>query len=487
MAKPIIRYEYRGALASVLGDSRNGITDAEWTALADETSAIVRRIEKQRAATPYRDVPRRQSLSQLGAVLKSAARKQGAYDDFVVLGIGGSALGLTCLKTALLPPYWNLLSKRKRGGRPRLWVMDNVDPAEFAAMMGCIDTRRTLFNIISKSGETAETVSQFLIALELVQECLGKDWKKHVVLTTDKKKGLLRPVVKAMGLESFIVPDGLGGRFSVMSPVGLFPAAMLGMDVKGLLEGARQMDLACKSTDFDANPAAQGAAVQIGLYRKGKPLSVMMPYAAALKDVADWYCQLWAESLGKIRKTRTAAGKEKLEYVGPTPIKALGVTDQHSQVQLYREGPADKVFTLLSVEDFGCTLPLPDAPKSLRGLEYLAGHSMKELMKAEETATFWALVDVSKRPTTKIVLPQVDARTVGALLYMLMVQTSIAGEMLGINTYNQPGVEAGKQATMALMGKEGALDPSKKGLPANLTTYARVRDAVDDFLVRVKG
>ena len=413
-----IQFKYQGALASAVGDA-DGLTPKEWKALQKETTALVRIVNKKRPETPWRDLPAKKSLSQLDAVLASARAKRGKFDDIVVLGIGGSALGLTALKTALRPPYWNLLTPRGRGGAPRLWVMDNVDPDEFRAMTECIDPHRTLFNVISKSGETAETMSQFLVALELVQECVGKNWRKHFVITTDASKGILRPVADAEGIESFIVPDGVGGRFSVLSPVGLFPAAMIGMDVRGLLAGAAAADKFCSSTAFAANLAAQGAAVQIGLYRKGKPMSVMMPYAAALKDVADWFRQLWAESLGKMRPDGT--------FVGPTPIKALGVTDQHSQVQLYREGPNNKVFTILSVEKFGCTLPLPDAPESLEGLDYLEGHSMKELLKTEERATAWALAVLSKRPTTRFVLPGAMPRAVGSLLYTLMVQTSVAG------------------------------------------------------------
>jgi len=469
MPKSDIRFDFRGALAAAVGQD-DGLTDVEWSDLQKETAAIAGRLHGERAATPYRDLPTKKKLSQVDAILRSVARNRGKFDDVVVLGIGGSALGLTALKTALRPPFWNMLSERGRKRMPRLWVMDNVDPDEFTAMLELIDPHRTLFHVISKSGETAETMSQFLIALDLLKDCVGAGWKKHLVVTTDAKTGILRPFVEAEGLESFTVPDGVGGRFSVLSPVGLFGAAMVGIDVKALLAGAAAMDKRCASTDFAANPAAQGAAVQIGLYRKGKHLSVMMPYAATLKDMADWYRQLWAESLGKTRPDGT--------LVGPTPIKALGVTDQHSQVQLYREGPNDKVFTILAVERFAMEVPLPDAPPSLKGLEYLEGHTMRELLGAEEKATAWALV-LSKRPTVRIVLPEVAPRTVGGLLQMLMVQTSIAGEMLGASTYNQPGVEAGKQATLALMGKSGAIaDPTKKGLPAEFGTYEALRKAI---------
>ncbi|MCX5655699.1 MAG: glucose-6-phosphate isomerase [Planctomycetota bacterium] len=472
MPEAEIQFKYQGALASVVGDA-DGLAPSEWKDLQRETTAIVRVINKKRNETPWRDLPTKRQLSQLDAVLASARSKRGKFDDLVILGIGGSALGLTALKTALRPPYWNLLSPRLRGGCPRLWVMDNVDPDEFAAMTELIDPHRTLFNVSSKSGETAETMSQFLVALELVQECVGKNWRKHFVLTTDAHKGILRPMVDAEGMESFVVPDGVGGRFSILSPVGLFGAAMIGIDVKGLLAGAAAADKFCSSTAFAANLAAQGAAVQIGLCRKGKVMTVMMPYSAALKDVADWFRQLWAESLGKIQPDGT--------FVGQTPIKALGVTDQHSQVQLYREVPNDKVFTILSVEKFGCQLPLPDAPKILKGLDYLKGHSMKELLKAEEQATAWALAAVSKRPTVRFTLPAVTPRAVGALLYTLMVQTSVAGEMLGINTYNQPGVETGKEATRALMGKTGPIEGlAKSGLPAEFKTYEILRNRIED-------
>jgi len=470
MKRDEIRFEFRGALAETVGDE-HGLTPNEWADLARETSAIVGRLNASRAKTPYRDLPARPALSGCAEVAASARAKEGEFDDLVVLGIGGSALGLTALATALCPPYWNLLPAEKRGGRPRLWVMDNVDPAQFAAALDLVDPERTLVNVISKSGETAETMSQFLVALDLLEDCVGAAWKKHLVVTTDAKRGILRPFVRAEGLESFAVPDGVCGRFSVLSPVGLFGAAMIGIDIEALLAGAAAMDKQCSEADAARNPAAQGAAVQIGLYRKGKVMSVLMPYAAALKDVADWFRQLWAESLGKTRPDGS--------QVGPTPIKALGATDQHSQVQLYREGPNDKVFTLLAVGDYGAEVPIPEPPRSVKGLDYLAGRTMKELLQAEERATLWAL-GLSKRPATRIVLPRVTPETVGQLLYMLEVQTSVAGEMLGASTYNQPGVEAGKEAARALMGAEGTIeDPAAKGLPPDAASYADLRKRIE--------
>ena len=472
MAKNEIRFDMRNATAAVVGKA-DGLTPAELKTLGSEASRAVQRVNDTRAKTPFRDLPTNPENSQVDAVLKSVKKKKGRFDDLVILGIGGSALGLTALKTALRLPYWNQQPAHKRRGRPRLWVMDNVDPAEFAALLDLVDVERTLFNVISKSGDTAETMTQFLMVLDVMKDCIGKRWRKNLVITTGLGKSTLRDYLNGeKGIDSFIVPNNVGGRFSVLSPVGLFPAAMIGIDVEALLAGAAAMDKRCTTTAFAANPAAQGAAVQIGLYRRGKPLSVMMPYAAALKDVADWYRQLWAESLGKIRKDDGA-------FVGPTPIKALGVTDQHSQVQLYREGPNDKVFTILSVEDFGHKNKIPAGPEGLGGIDYLVGRTMARLYKAEEQATIWALSSVSKRPVTKIVLPEVTPFTVGQLLQMLMIQTSIAGEMLdlGEDTYLQPGVEAAKEATRALMGKNGPVQKPEV-LPKDCSTYKVLRERI---------
>ncbi|HOI56589.1 MAG TPA: glucose-6-phosphate isomerase, partial [Phycisphaerae bacterium] len=381
-------------------------------------------------------------------IAASVARKRGRFDNVVVLGIGGSALGATAIYTACAKPYASLLDKKQRKS-PRLFVMDNIDPAQFAAMLETIDPARSLFVPISKSGSTAETMAQFMICRELLKKRLGAKYARNVVAITDQAKGYLRPIAEQEGYETFPVPDGVGGRFSVLSPVGLFPLAMVGIDIKALLEGAAAMDRRCETPRLRENPAFLSAAIQYLCYQRGKPMSVMMPYSQALRDVADWYRQLWAESLGKIR-TRGS----KSECVGPTPIKALGVTDQHSQVQLYREGPNDKVFTLLAVGDFGCDIAIPKAFGDVEGCGYLGGHTMGELMDAERRATTFALTK-SQRPNVTITLPVVNEYTVGQLLYMLMVQTSFAGELLGINTYDQPGVEEGKIATYALMGRKG--------------------------------
>jgi len=251
-------------------------------------------------------------------------------------------------------------------------------------------------------------------------------------------------------LTSFPIPLNVGGRFSVFSPVGLFPAAMLGMDLNAMVEGCAAMDARCSRPDLGENPAYRRAAIQYLMdTAKGKVMSVMMPYADALRDVADWYRQLWAESLGK----RLSLDGEEV-HAGQTPIKALGATDQHSQVQLYREGPNNKVFTVLEVGNFGKTLRIPDTLPQVEGLEYLRGKTMNKLMAAELRGTLDAL-KASQRPVMRVTLPRVDAYSVAQLLYMLEVETAMAGRLYNVNTFDQPGVEEGKKIARRLMGGEG--------------------------------
>ena len=270
----------------------------------------------------------------------------GVCENFVVLGIGGSALGNIALQTALNPYMYNL-DQAQRKGCPRLFVFDNVDPAQFASFLDWLDGKldKTIFNVISKSGRTAETASQFMtIRQKLIDRLGATGYKERIIATTDAKEGTMRKIADESGYRTLQVPDGVGGRFSILSPVGLLSAAVCGIDIDALLAGAAEMDKRVSSTDFYNNPAAINAAINRHYYERGKKISVMMPYSYALKDFADWYRQLWAESLGK---SENLAGSKV--HIGPTPVKALGTTDQHSQVQLYREGPNDKLFTFLKV------------------------------------------------------------------------------------------------------------------------------------------
>lgn len=448
-----IKVDITRAKSSAVG-KEHGITPAELREIEPRVLAAHKILRSERRNAVYGFYDLYKNKAAFKAVKNTAAHfAKFNYENFVVLGIGGSALGITALHTALRPAYHNMMTAAERKGLPRLFVMDNIDPDTFSAMMRLCPPEKTLYNVISKSGGTAETISQLMIVVNALETALGeKAVKDHLVVTTSPKgkdapKSLLHPVADAYTLASFEIPLNVGGRFSVFSPVGMFPAAMLGMDLDAMVAGCAAMDKQCSKGALMENPAYLRAAVQYLMdTKKGKCMSVMMPYADGLRDVADWYRQLWAESLGK----RMSLDDEAV-YAGQTPIKALGATDQHSQVQLYREGPNDKIFNILEVGRFATSLRIPDVLQQVEGLEYLRGATMNKLMAAELRGTLDALKK-SGRPAIRIVLPQLNGYTLAQVLYMLEVETAMAGRLYNVNTFDQPGVEEGKQIARKLMG-----------------------------------
>jgi glucose-6-phosphate isomerase len=425
--------------------AEHGLSEQELDQAADQARQAIQVVQQRRQGGDLRwmELP----YADTGDIEQLAAELRDQFENFVVLGIGGSALGNIALNTALNGPFYNVLSDRKT---PRLFVLDNSDPEFNAGLLDVVDPAKTVFNVITKSGSTGETLSSFLFFRDAVQKAVGGDKiKDHFVLTTDPAKGPLRDLVNREGFRSLPVPEGVGGRFSVLSPVGLLSAAVTGIDIKQVLAGAAYADELTREADPWRNPAAMGALVQYLLYGKGVDIVVMMPYAQRLKDVADWFAQLWAESLGK-KHNRAGA----IVNVGPTPVKALGATDQHSQVQLYVEGPFNKLVNFLRVEQFAEQGSLPAGYTDMDAFAYLTGHSFAELINAEQEATAIALTEAGK-PSMTHILPQINAFTVGQLLYLLEVQTAIAGELFGIDAFDQPGVEAGKIATYALLGRSG--------------------------------
>ena len=382
-------------------------------------------------------------------VKEFAAMVDGRFDNVLVLGIGGSALGAKALSEALLKPYWNLLDKEKRENLPRIFFLDNIDPDEVSALLDLLDLKKTLVNVITKSGSTAETMSQFMIIKDKMYELLGDDYRKNIVATTDKQAGILRQLANEEGYKTFVVPDDVGGRFSVFSAVGLVPLALVGIDIDEIIKGIKIMDLALKNTDINKNIAAQNALIHYLLdVEKGKNISVMMPYSSRLRYVSDWYTQLWAESLGK----ELDRNGNKINN-NPTPIKALGTTDQHSQIQLYNEGKNDKVITFIRVDEFDNELTIPNIFE-YTGLNYLGGKTLNRLINAEADSTMVALCDY-KRPNITIHLPKINEYYLAQLFYLFEMQTAIIGELYNINAFNQPGVEQAKNYTYALMGRVG--------------------------------
>ena len=447
----MIKFNYQNTDEKVIGNENGLNIQAEFDSYKDRIAGIIADLNKRK------DKPGQwlqwmnlgYNEETLWYVKEYASMVQGRFENILVLGIGGSALGGQAVTEALLKPFWNLLTPEQRDGLPRIFFLDNIDPDTISGLLNVIDLKKTLVNVITKSGSTAETMSQFMIVKNILEQELGADYRKNIVATTDKKTGILRQIAEQEGYITFVVPDDVGGRFSVFSAVGLLPFALVGIDIDEIVNGIKDMDLALKNTDINENIAAQNALIHYLMdTKKGKNLSIMMPYSSRLKYVSDWYVQLWAESLGKNKDNN---GDDV--NVGPTPIKALGATDQHSQIQLYNEGPNNKIINFIRVEEFDNTLEIPNIFE-YTGIGYLGGKTINQLINAEADSTRVALSDYC-RPTVTITLPKVNGYYIGQLLYMFEVQTAIAGELYNINTFNQPGVEQAKNYTYALMGRAG--------------------------------
>jgi glucose-6-phosphate isomerase len=442
-----VSFDYNYAMKEFL-QSEDAVTPEDIDSHADRCAEIIKGIKRDReeGKLPYMDLP--YANEDIEDVKQLASKVRYLCDNFVVLGLGGSALGTIALDQALTPPFFHIESIEERTS-PRLIVADNIDPDWMKSMLNLAESGRTIFNVISKSGSTAETMSQFLIAVDFLKSKLGDSFKDNIVVTTDKENGSLREIVRRDEYASLIVPDGVGGRFSVFSPVGLFPAAVIGIDIDQMMAGARFMDELCKAEDVRRNPAAISALIYYLYYKKGRNVNVMMPYSSALKDIADWYRQLWAESLGKRLDL-----EGNVINAGQTPVKALGITDQHSQLQLYVEGPDDKVITFIRVDEFDNEMNIPEEYDDIDGTGYLGGQTLNKLINSELRATEVTLTK-NRKPNCTINMPKINPFTVGQVMYMLEVQTSIMGGLMGINTYDQPGVEQGKQYTYGMMGKAG--------------------------------
>ena len=454
--QPRVTFDYTNFLASAVGPE-HGLTDkdlADAAPLAEKAFAAVS-AARGKGWQGWTELHKSSAYAEECVALWKKC--EGRFDNLVVIGIGGSSLGTLAVKSALCHPLHNELPDDARRGA-RLYMLDNPDPVVCAAVLETLDLERTLFNVISKSGTTAETTGQFLVAREAVIEEVGeKHWAGHFVLTTDPRKGDMRKLAEKEKIPALAVPDGVGGRFSVLSPVGLFPAAAMGLDVGELLAGAAEVDARCSSPDWRQNPAL-ALAVCLWLLdsRKEKPMHVLMPYASGLADLADWYRQLWAESLGKARSL-----DGRTVNVGPTPIKALGAVDQHSQVQLYAEGPYDKAFVFVGLRKFAREVTMPKAYEDMSAFGYLGGHGLGELLDAERQGTEVALT-AAGRPNATIFIDDIGERTLGGIFFLLEMATAYAGRLYNVDAFDQPGVEAGKVASYALLGRKGFEDERAK-------------------------
>jgi glucose-6-phosphate isomerase len=446
-------------------DREHGLHRAQLQKLSGRFPSVQDEVRRRREAGEYGFYKLVEQGLTVRAIRTFAEGLGQAHDHVLVLGIGGSALGAKALLNALRPPAWNELDDEAREFFPRLTVLENVDPTSVAAALQRIDPRRVLVNVISKSGGTAETMAQYLVVRAWLEDALGAAAYRHLVFTTDPSRGALRELAHRDHIATLDVPPDVGGRFSVLSPVGLLPAALVGIDIEGLLQGARLALERAEESDLLRNPAALYAALHYEAdVSHGARIHVLMPYTDRLRELAEWYRQLWAESLGK-----RADRQGKPVHAGPTPVGAVGATDQHSQVQLFMEGPYDKAITFVTVENFGVEVKIPAPSVSGGGLAlpadlaYLPGHTLGELLHAEYEATSAALAQMGRMNCT-LRLPDLSAATIGETIMFFQLATGYAGVWYGIDPFDQPGVELGKRLTYAAMGRPG-YDPASSAPP----------------------
>lgn len=438
--KPIIAYDHSFMLDSAIGPS--GIPAAELPALFEKLEGVRRTLlgQKRAGKVGFFRVPEMKAELREAEKLAAAVRRE--FKTLVVIGIGGSDLGARTLVKALAPA---------KGGMEIRFIGGNTDPEEIAGLLRSVDWRRAAVNIVSKSGDTIEPMSAFLLVRKELIAAVGKKrHARHVIATTDAEKGTLRRIAEAEGYRTLSVPRDIGGRFSALTSVGLFPAACAGIPVSKLVAGAGRVMADLEKLPAEKNPALLLAGFHHYAYAsRDRRVTVIMPYCERLREFAFWFRQLWAESLGK----KTDRSGHPVHH-GLTPIAALGATDQHSQLQLYQDGPDDKALIFIEVAKFGADQSVPKPYPEIEGVAYMAGHRMSEIIHVERQATALALA-ADGRPSGTLTIPSVSPEALGGLMFFFQIATTAMSELLGVDPYDQPGVEAGKRAIYALLGRRG--------------------------------
>lgn len=405
----------------------SGVTDDEIKALSPRLDGLRQKIKDWHNSdgVNFFNLPDKTDLNEIEDIGRKCTRM---FKHTIVFGIGGSSLGGEMLSSTL----------GHRAPRNRVKFYDNIDPRTLSEIDEAV-WADTLCMVISKSGNTAETLSQFLTVLPRMERYLGDvGLREHVIVITENPDGALYKIAKELGIEPIVHPS-VGGRFSVLSVVGLLPAYISGVDVSGVMEGARTMANRCLEDDILENPAFHNGAAQYLHTEKGRTISVFMPYADNLRLVVNWYRQLWAESLGKI----DAEGRHR----GMTPMENHGVTDQHSQLQLMLDGPDDKIVTFIAnpgVRHEGRRVPMRF--QELPAVAPLAGHTLGELFISELKATRETL-SRRGRPNRTFGFYDRDAYAIGELIMLLEMETVVVAELMGIDPFDQPAVEESKVLT----------------------------------------
>ncbi len=371
------------------------------------------------------------------AEIKRTAEWLKGYDSIIHVGIGGSALGNLMLNQALLGEFRN-----SDGVSPKFYLADNPDPTKTHAIWEQVKGGSVALVGVSKSGATAETMSQFLWFRNEMVKLRGKA-EDNILVITDPEKGIFRSFARNSGCRVIDLPASVGGRYSVLSAAGLVSASAVGIDIDALLLGARKMKkYLLENNSIETNTAWLASSLHFYHEKQGRPMAVIMPYSSRMAFFAEWFAQLWGESLGK-------------KGMGTTPVRAVGAIDQHSQVQLYTEGPDDKLFTIINFKRHGETINVPPVDcEALKPLSYLDGAEIGNMLGLEAMSTAAAIVKTG-HPLIWIETEKIDCITLGALIFYYEYMTAMTGRMMGIDPFDQPGVEQGKKYTYGLMGRKG--------------------------------
>jgi glucose-6-phosphate isomerase len=442
-----IQFDHRNLLAPMVGDE-HGITEQELREAEPAAAEALLQFQQssEEGLYGFPHLPFQNAL--LKSVQSFAADLEGTYDTVCVVGIGGSALGTWALDCGMRGPH-----PVQAKGTVRLVILDNVDPDFIYGALESMNPKKTIVVGIAKSGSTAETMGTFLIVQEWLRSKLGKKSNQRIAIVTSEGRGDLKVMATKEKYTTFHLPENVGGRFSVLSAVGVVPAVLAGINMKKVFKGAATATHASWQQNLEENLALRAAMMHYLIWtRKRKTIQVAFPYSNRLWGTAFWFRQLWAESLGK---AKNRAGD--LVHVGQTPVAALGTTDQHSQVQLYMEGPNDKVFTFWAVKKFADSVAVPKVRTGLDSFDYLSGQTLNKLIDAERRSTEAALTE-NRRPNCTFTLDRVDEEHIGAFLQTMEFETAFMGELLNINAFDQEGVELGKKFTFGLMGRGGFED-----------------------------
>jgi glucose-6-phosphate isomerase len=424
----MIEIYFANMMADVLGEKGVSITQIE--ALRERINEAHQQIQERK----WNELAFLDLVNQDITQIKTLANEiKQSSENFLFLGMGGAAMGPRAILNALSQMH-NIRNT------PRIFIFDNADPIILNNIMNNIDLSRTTINIVSKSGNTTETVAAFMILWDKMLRELGRDEAAKRIILTCSINCTTQQLVKTYGFKTLNIPEKVVGRFSVLSASGLLLSEVAGIDCLELLQGARDILDRCAKPELWENPVYLfSSLLYIMCTEENRKINVLMPYSDGLKTMAEWFCQLWAESLGKLGS-------------GLTPYPSIGTKDQHSQLQLWMEGPEDKVVIFIKIKDYGDSYIIPKTFEGIDYFDYLVGQNMADICIAGYESTEYILTKNSK-PNMSIVIPKIDAYHIGQLFLFFEISTVVTGFLFGINPFNQPWVETGKTMIRYMLQK----------------------------------